>query len=66
MKSERLAAIRDGSSPAFGTTPSIDTGNWWYEAVTANVGVYPVAEIPADFFIRSEPVDEYLQRAYLR
>ena len=44
----------------------VDTGTWWYESVTTNVGVYPYAEIPADFLTRSDPVDEYLQLAYLR
>ena len=44
----------------------IDTGTWWYESVTANVGVYPDTEIPTDLFTRSEPVDEYVQLEYLR
>jgi hypothetical protein len=44
----------------------IDTGTWWYESVTVNVGVHPDADIPRDLFTRSEPVDEYAQLAYLR
>jgi hypothetical protein len=44
----------------------IDTGTWRYESVTTNVGVCAEAEIPADFFTRSKPADEYSQMAYLR
>lgn len=43
-----------------------DTGTWWYEAVTINVGVCPETSIPRDFFTRSEPVIDYSQLAYLR
>jgi len=45
---------------------SVDTGTWWYESVIANVGVIPDAEIPIDFFTRSDPVDDYSQLAHLR
>ncbi|MEW4451255.1 hypothetical protein AB1L30_01090 [Bremerella sp. JC817] len=44
----------------------VDTGTWWYESVVANVGVISDANIPADFFTRSQPMDEYLQMAHLR
>lgn len=44
----------------------VDTGNWWYEAVTVNVGVHPNANIPIDLFTSQEPVDDYSQMAYLR
>lgn len=44
----------------------IDTGTWWYEGVTVNVGVWPDAETPINFFTRSEPTEDYCELAYLR
>lgn len=44
----------------------IDTGEWEYESVTVNVGVCSDEEIPADFFTRSVPREEYSQMMYLR
>jgi hypothetical protein len=44
----------------------VDFGIWSYALVVVNAGLCPTAEIPADFFLRTEPVDDYNQLAYLR
>jgi len=37
----------------------MDTGQWWYNQITVNVGVCPTVEIPPDFFTGSQPVDDH-------
>lgn len=49
-----------------GRLTCIDTGNWWYECVAVNVGVCKDSEVPRDIFLKSRPVDDYAQMAYLR